>query len=84
MYLSATLEGNRSCTKVRLAQTIVDFAVKLHENLGPGLLESVCEAVLAKQLQLVGLTIHRQVPTPIIYEGIAFDEGLVARKGYTE
>ncbi len=36
------------------------------------------EAVLAKQLQLAGLTVHRQVPIPIIYEGISFDEGFRA------
>ena len=57
---------------------IVDCAVKLHKNLGPGLLESVYEAVLAKQLQLAGLTVHRQVPIPIVYEGISFDEGFRA------
>ncbi len=39
---------------------IVDHAVKLHMNLGPGLLETVYEAVLAKQLQLAGLRIDRQ------------------------
>jgi GxxExxY protein len=57
---------------------IVDCAVKLHKNLGPGLLESVYEAVLAKQLQLAGLTFQRQVPVPIVYEGISFDEGFRA------
>jgi PD-(D/E)XK nuclease superfamily len=54
---------------------IVDCAVKLHKNLGPGLLESVYEVVLAKQLQLAGLPAHRQVPVSFIYEGISFDEG---------
>ena len=57
---------------------IVDCAVKLHKNLGPGLLESVYEVVLAKQLQLTGLTVDRQVSIPIIYEGISFDEGFRA------
>jgi GxxExxY protein len=57
---------------------IVDCAVKLHKNLGPGLLESVYEVVLAKQLHLAGLTVHRQVPIPIVYEGISFDEGFRA------
>jgi GxxExxY protein len=57
---------------------IVDCAVKLHKNLGPGLLESVYEAVLAKQLQLAGLTVQRQVPVPIVYEGLSFDEGFRA------
>ncbi len=57
---------------------IVDLAVKLHKNLGPGLLESVYETVLANQLQLEGLIVHRQVPVPIIYEGNSFDEGFRA------
>jgi GxxExxY protein len=61
-----------------IGTVIVDCAVKLHKNLGPGLLESVYEAVLAKQLQLAGLTVHRQVPIPIVYEGISFDEGFRA------
>ncbi|MEQ1905262.1 MAG: GxxExxY protein [Pirellulaceae bacterium] len=61
-----------------IGSIIVDCAVKLHKNLGPGLLESVYEVVLAKQLQLAGLTAHRQVPVPIIYEGISFDEGFRA------
>ncbi len=57
---------------------IVDYAVKLHKNLGPGLLESVYEVVLAKQLQLAGLSVQRQVPVPIVYEGLSFDEGFRA------
>jgi GxxExxY protein len=61
-----------------IGTVIVDCAVKLHKNLGPGLLESVYEAVLAKQLQLAGLTVHRQVPIPIVYEGISLDEGFSA------
>ena len=40
---------------------IVDCAVNLHKNLGPGLLESVYEAVLAKQLALAGLAINQSL-----------------------
>lgn len=57
---------------------IVDCAVKLHKSLGPGLLESVYEAVLAKQLQREGLQVQRQVPIPIVFDGLAFEEGFRA------
>lgn len=54
---------------------IVDAAYKLHTHLGPGLLESVYEAVLAKQLLLRGLVVERQQPVSFEFEGIHFDEG---------
>jgi GxxExxY protein len=53
----------------------VDAAVKVHSALGPGLLESVYEAVLAKELERRGLSVARQVAVPIEYEGMKFDEG---------
>jgi GxxExxY protein len=46
--------------------------------LGPGLLESVYEVLLAHQLQKAGLKVKRQVPIPIEFEGIRFDEGFRA------
>lgn len=61
-----------------IGSIIVDCAVKLHKSLGPGLLESVYEVVLAKQLQMAGLTVHRQVPVPIVFEGLTFEEGFRA------
>jgi len=57
---------------------VVDCAVKLHKSLGPGLLETVYEAVLAKKLEQAGLCVQRQVPVPIRYEGLVFDEGFRA------
>ena len=57
---------------------VVDCAVKLHKSLGPGLLETVYEAVLAKQLVRAGLVIDRQMPIPIEFEGLKFDEGFRA------
>ena len=47
-------------------------------KLGPGLLESVYEAILAKQLQRAGLNVETQVPVPIEYEGIRFSEAFRA------
>ena len=54
---------------------IVDAAFKIHSGLGPGLLESVYEAVLARELERRGLRVTRQVLVPIEYEGMRLDEG---------
>lgn len=54
---------------------IVDAAMKIHIDLGPGLLESVYEMVLAKELQRRGLVVERQKPVTFQYDGILFDEG---------
>jgi GxxExxY protein len=62
----------------QIAHEIVDAAVLIHRELGPGLLESVYEAVLAYELQQRGLTVQRQVPVPIEYMGHRFDEGFRA------
>jgi GxxExxY protein len=55
---------------------IVDAAFKLHQGLGPGLLESVYEAVMARKLARRGLQVERQKSVRFEYDGIAFDEGL--------
>lgn len=57
---------------------VVDSAVQLHRDLGPGLLEIVYEVTLATKLSKRGLSIGRQVPVPIEYEGLRFDEGFRA------
>jgi GxxExxY protein len=61
-----------------IAKEVVDSAIKVHSTLGPGLLESVYEVVLAKELGQRGLTIERQVKVPIQYEGVWLDEGFRA------
>ena len=57
---------------------IVDCAVHLHQDLGPGLLETVYEVSLAAKLRKRGLSVERQVAIPIEYEGQRFDEGFRA------
>ncbi len=54
---------------------MVDAAVQIHRDLGSGLLETVYEVVLARELEERGLLIERQVPVSIKYKGIHFDEG---------
>ncbi len=61
-----------------IATTIVDTAFHLHRDLGPGLLETVYEAVLEKMLSDRGLVVERQKPVPIEFAGITFEEGFRA------
>ena len=61
-----------------IARRIVHTAYQVHTVLGPGLLESVYETVLAFELQKQGLSVARQMPIPVIYENISFDEGFRA------
>ncbi len=56
----------------------VDAAFHLHKELGPGLLESVYEVVLAKVLSERGLVVQRQKPVPIVFAGCHFEEGFRA------
>jgi len=56
-----------------IASDVVDCAVRIHRDLGPGLLESVYELVLAGALKRRGYKIDRQVPVSIVYDGMRFD-----------
>jgi len=57
---------------------IVDAAVQVRQELGPGLLESVYEEVLAYELVQRGINVARQVPVPVIYRGLRFEIGFRA------
>jgi len=65
-------------TENEIGKIVVDAAVSVHRDLGPGLLETVYEVVLAHVLRQRGLAVKRQVPIPIEYCGIRFDEGFRA------
>jgi GxxExxY protein len=56
--------------------SIVDTAFKLHQSIGPGLLESVYHILLARQLERRGLIVERQKTVRFMYDGIEFEEGL--------
>jgi GxxExxY protein len=55
--------------------SIVDAALQIHKDLGPGLLESVYESVLAKALARRGLRVERQKPVTFNYDGMTFEDG---------
>jgi GxxExxY protein len=57
---------------------ILEAAIRVHRALGPGLLESVYETILARELTNLGLMVERQIAVPIIYEGVVFNEGFRA------
>ena len=62
-------------TENEIGKIVVNAAIAVHRAVGPGLLESVYEIVLAHELSKRGLHFDRQVPVSIEYDGIRFDEG---------
>jgi len=57
---------------------IVDVAVKIHKALGPGLLESVYQRILAYELRKAGLEVQTEVPVPVKWDGHIIDESFRA------
>ena len=58
-----------------LTEAIIGAAIEVHRHLGPGLLESAYEECLARELELRGLAVERQVPLPLDYKGLRLDCG---------
>ncbi len=65
-------------TENEIGKIVVDSAVRLHKELGPGLLETVYEVLLTHELQERGVRVERQVSIPITFHGVRFDEGFRA------
>lgn len=65
-------------TENEIGSLVVKACIKVHQHLGPGLLESVYQKVLAYELKEMGLSVRCEVPISILYEGLAFDEGFRA------
>jgi GxxExxY protein len=65
-------------TENAIAKEIVDAAFRTHNALGPGLLESVYDAVLAYELARRGLRTVRQQAIPVVYENVRLDTGFRA------
>lgn len=61
-----------------LASIAIDCGYRLHRDLGPGLLESAYEAIMADQLVRRGVRVERQKPVPIRYDGLELAEGFRA------
>ena len=68
----------RRVTENEVAKQIVDAAYRVHTSLGPGLLETAYEAVLAYELEKRGLRLVRQQAIPIVYQGTHIEVGFRA------
>ena len=55
--------------------SIISAAIRVHSDLGPGLLESAYEACLAHELRKRGLRVQQQVSLPVIYDGVRLEVG---------
>ena len=72
MILNSTLSQNEE----QIATKIVDAGFTVHKNLGPGLIESVCEVCFCHDTSKRGLNFQRQVVVPIVYDGIHLSDAL--------
>ena len=61
-----------------VAKQIVDVAFNLHKTYGPGLLESVYEAIMAYELRKRGLWVTRQQPIPVVHDDVRMGIGFRA------
>jgi GxxExxY protein len=62
----------------QIGDIVVETAIRLHRELGPGLLESVYEITLSRLLAKRGLVVQRQYPVPIYFDGERLEEGFRA------
>ncbi|MBB1472212.1 GxxExxY protein [Luteimonas sp. MC1782] len=62
----------------RVGRAVVDVAVAVHRELGPGLLESVYEVVMGAELGRRGFAVQSQVPVGFEWRGLRFEEGFRA------
>ena len=59
----------------QLSKIIIGSAIKVHKNLGPGLLESAYEETLYYELNKEGLNVEKQKPMPLVYDEVKLDVG---------
>lgn len=76
-FVKANYRG-AAMTENEIGTMVIEAAIAVHRELGPGLLETVYEVILARELADQGLNVERQVAVPINYKGIRFDEGFRA------
>lgn len=65
-------------TENEIGTLVVESAIAVHRELGPGLLETVYEVILAHEPHKRGFAVERQLPIPIVYKGIKLEEGFQA------
>lgn len=60
----------------QIARAVVEAALRVHKNLGPGSLEKINEICFCHELSKLGFSTQRQIELPIVYDGVVFKEGL--------
>ena len=65
-------------TENEVGTRILNVAIEIHRELGPGLLESVYEGILFHELVESGLSVRAQVPVDVRYKGLVFEQGFRA------
>ena len=65
-------------THNEISAIVLDTAIDIHRRLGPGLLESVYQAVLAYELTRRGLRVEREVPIPVVWDDMRIELGFRA------
>jgi GxxExxY protein len=64
----------KDAEREKLISAVIDAGFRLHKELGPGLLESVYEAVFARRLERMGIITVRQMPVSIQVDGMEFKD----------
>jgi len=59
----------------QITEKIIGCAIKVHQNLGPGLLESAYQECLYYELKKAGLKVEKEKPLPLVYEEVKLDCG---------
>ncbi|NQT65671.1 MAG: GxxExxY protein [FCB group bacterium] len=62
-------------TENEIATKIIGVCINIHKSLGPGILESVYEDVVAYDLKEIGFEVKQQFPIPLIYKEVKFEAG---------
>jgi len=78
-------KDTKNMTEDELSNIVIGLAIKVHKNLGPGLLESAYKECLYYEIQKAGLFVEKEKPMPLVYEDVKLDVGyrldlLVERK----
>jgi len=69
------MNSMKNLSENEISKIVVDSALKVHKQLGPGLLESVYQKILKMELEKRGLKVESEVPLPVEYDGELVDSG---------
>lgn len=72
------MNTSKILTENEIATIVVDAALKIHKQLGSGLLESAYQKIMMIELAKRGLSVESEVPIPVIFEGNQIDSGFRA------